>query len=214
MRDTFAGELGAAEKAVHEIVRRAVMTLTIVADAVQGPMSVWSRAIAQSGRELRAESSRADAQLIQITARQAPVAGDLRLVVALIQVTQYTMLIANQFELISEQLEAIAADETDDDAGAKLAEMAKLAGDQLHRSLRAFVSRDAHVAREVDKHDDAIDKLNRTVFESALHAETSRERRELALRQVLIARSLERVGDNAVDIAGQVVFLVTGQYPS
>ena len=79
--------------------------------------------------------------------------------------------------------------------------MATLAGSQIERAARAFVSRDFKLARGLEREDDAIDKLNREVFEIALVLE---DRRELGLRYVLIVRSLERIGDNAVDIAGQL----------
>jgi phosphate transport system protein len=78
--------------------------------------------------------------------------------------------------------------------------------------LRAFVSRDVHVARAVDGDADAIDKLNREVFEATLCLEAGRKEREVALRQVLVARCLERIGDNAVDVAEQALFLVTAQH--
>jgi phosphate transport system protein len=185
--------------------------LAIVADAVRGPMSVWSTAIEQDARELRRASAETDNELVRITARQAPVAGDLRLVLALIQVAQHLGLIANQFELIAQQLDAIEAAAQDGEMGDTLAEMARLAGEQLHRALRALVARDVAVARDIDHDDDAIDRLNRRVFEAALRLDVGPSRRELALRRVLIARSLERVGDNAVDIAEQVVFLVTAE---
>ena len=86
--------------------------------------------------------------------------------------------------------------------------MATLAGSQIERAARAFVSRDFKLARGLEREDDAIDKLNREVFEIALELE---DRRELGLRYVLIVRSLERIGDNAVDIAGQAAFLVTAE---
>ncbi len=59
------------------------------------------------------------------------------------------------------------------------------------------------------REDDAIDRLNREIFDAALELQVAAGRRELALRHVLIARSLERIGDNAVDIAEQVAFLMT-----
>jgi phosphate transport system protein len=68
------------------------------------------------------------------------------------------------------------------------------------------------IAREIDRDDDAIDGLNRAVCEAALGSGLNAAERELALRRVLIARSLERVGDNAVDIAEQIVFLVTAEH--
>ena len=70
------------------------------------------------------------------------------------------------------------------------------------------------MAQRIDRDDDAIDKLNRAIFEATLELEAAHDERELALRHVLIARSPERVGDNAVDIAEQAAFLVTASYAS
>jgi len=160
--------------------------------------------------QLRDASRRTDAQLVMITARQAPVAGDLRLVLTLLQVAQHQGQIADLFELIADQVQAIGTDRRGrPETAQRLAEMARLAGEQLHRTLRAFVSRDVVVARSIHRDDDAIDRLNRAVFEATLSLEAGPSDRELALRQVLIARSLERIGDNAVDIAEQLAFLVT-----
>jgi len=64
----------------------------------------------------------------------------------------------------------------------------------------------------VGRDDDALDLLNREVFAEARNVGGPVGRRELALHQMLMARSLERVGDNAVDIAEQAAFIVTGEY--
>ena len=53
--------------------------------------------------------------------------------------------------------------------------------------------------------------LDRQIFEATLALDAVADHRELALRDVVIARSLERIGDNAVDIAGQAAFLVTAR---
>jgi hypothetical protein len=89
--------------------------------------------------------------------------------------------------------------------------MATLAGTQLQHAATAFASRDLGLAHGLDREDDAIDKLNREVFETTLELEAAAERRELGLRHVLLARSLERIGDNAVDIAEHAAFLVTAE---
>ena len=57
--------------------------------------------------------------------------------------------------------------------------------------------------------DDAIDRLNVEIFKATLDLEGSSSQRERPYRHVLIARSLERIGDNAVDIAEQAAFLET-----
>jgi phosphate transport system protein len=75
----------------------------------------------------------------------------------------------------------------------------------------SLIQRDAESAVELQREDDALDRLNRQVFEATYALNGNHGERELAMRYVLIARSLERIGDNAVDIAEQAVFLVTGQ---
>jgi phosphate uptake regulator len=64
--------------------------------------------------------------------------------------------------------------------------------------------------RELDRDDNELDRLNRAVFDVTLEVDDAAER-ELALRHVLIARSLERIGDNALDIAEQAAFLATAE---
>ena len=57
-----------------------------------------------------------------------------------------------------------------------------------------------------------INRLNRCVFARAVEIGTDADRREWAMSMMLVARALERVGDNAVDIGEQVAFVVTGQF--
>jgi len=213
MREAFAAELTAIEGRLDAGLGRAVVTLATVADAVVDPTPERLRAVSDSAAEGRCASRAGDADLVTITACQAPVASDLRLVLSLIQVTQHLRLIANQFDLISQQLREIDAGAPDRQrTGERLSEMAMLAAAQLDHAARAFAARDVGAAKGIERDDDAIDKLNRVVFEAALVLEAGRGARELGLRHVLVARSLERIGDNAVDIANQVSFLVTARH--
>jgi phosphate transport system protein len=212
VREAFARQLAELEQRIDGELAHAIAALGEIADAVHDPSGEMIEAIAQSGQRLKRESHRIDADLVRITARQAPVASDLRLVLALVQLAHHEGLIANQFELISHQLAAIDPDVPDRYGTAeKLSTMATLAATQLHSAARAFTSRDLVLARGLDRQDDAIDKLNREIFETTLELDDAPERRELGLRHVLIARSLERIGDNAVDIAEQAAFLITAE---
>jgi phosphate transport system protein len=212
MREAFARQLAGVEHGIHDELGRAAVMLAIVADAITDSTAEKAQAIAEHGRRLWEASHSLDAELVTITARQTPVAGDLRLVLALIQLAHHEGLIANQFELISEQLMEIDPAVLDRQrTREKLSLMTRLAGSQLQSAAAAFAARDLNMAQQVDRDDDAIDKLNREIFEATLELDDAPEERELALRHVLIARSLERVGDNAVDIAEQAAFLVTTQ---
>jgi phosphate transport system protein len=212
MREAFAEQLAELETRIENELDHTSVTLATVGSALAGDSDQQVALIAERARELRDISHSIDSDLVIVTARQAPVASDLRLVLALIQLAHHGTLIANQFELVSEQLTAIDPTVLDRQRTAtKLTEMAKLAGEQIHNAVTAFASRDLARAKQIDRQDDAIDRLNRQVFEVTLELDAAPDQRELALRYILIARSLERIGDNAVDIAEQAAFLITAE---
>ena len=62
------------------------------------------------------------------------------------------------------------------------------------------------------RQDAEINRLNRCVFSRAVEIGTDADRREWAMSMMLVARAIERIGDNAVDIGEQVAFVVTGQF--
>jgi phosphate transport system protein len=62
------------------------------------------------------------------------------------------------------------------------------------------------------REDDVIDNLNRDCFQRAIEIGDEHDRREWAMTMMLVARALERIGDNAVDVGEQVAFLVTGLF--
>jgi phosphate transport system protein len=212
MRRGFAEELLGIEQQLAGGFEEIGRTLEAVAETILDRASQDATRLVSAADILRATSRQVDARLVEVTAQQAPVAGDLRLVLSLIQVAQHASLIANQFDLISEQLYELDPDARDPQQTAgQLSLMTELAGRQVQHAVRAFVTRDPESAAELQREDDALDRINRQVFEATYALDGDPGERELAMRYVLIARSLERIGDNAVDIAEQTVFLVTAQ---
>ena len=59
---------------------------------------------------------------------------------------------------------------------------------------------------------DLIDDLNKECFQIAVRVGEEQDTREWAMTMLLVARALERIGDNAVDIGEQVAFVVTGLF--
>jgi phosphate transport system protein len=90
--------------------------------------------------------------------------------------------------------------------------MAAQAKAQVLQAKRAFTSRDVALAEDLVRQDDEIDRLNREVFRLALDAGDDADTREWAMTMMLMARAIERIGDNAVDIGEQVAFIVTGLF--
>lgn len=149
MRHSFASELIQLENCIADALNRAPTTLTAIDELVVAPSRTRADPILSGARRLRRYCRAAAADLIIVTARQAPVAGDLRLVVALIQLAQHGALIANQFELVGQQLTGINRDVVANDPRTtdNLSRMALLDGGQL----AAFTSRNLTLAGEIVK---------------------------------------------------------------
>ena len=79
-------------------------------------------------------------------------------------------------------------------------------------SAVAFQKRDAALAERLCELDDRIDQLNREVFQIAVALAGDPEAREWAMLMTQVARALERVGDNAVDIGEETAFVASGVY--
>ena len=77
---------------------------------------------------------------------------------------------------------------------------------------RAFADRDVDLARDLVRQDDVVDNLNKECFQIAIEIGDDHDRREWAMTMILVARALERIGDNAVDIGEQVAYVVTGLF--
>jgi phosphate transport system protein len=90
--------------------------------------------------------------------------------------------------------------------------MGQLARQQVAEAKDAFASRDVDLARDLLRQDSEINRLQRMIFRRAVEVGDNLELREWAMFMVLVARCLERIGDNTVDIAEQVVFVVTGLF--
>ena len=72
--------------------------------------------------------------------------------------------------------------------------------------------RDVELAEDLVRQDDIVDDLNKEIFRLALVIGDDDDRREWAMHMMLVARYLERIGDNTVDIGEQIAFVVTGLF--
>jgi len=150
-------------------------------------------------------------EVIALLASQAPVAGDLRLVAALLHVVWCLERMGDQCANIA-KLVPLSGHEPprDEEMLATILRMGQLVGRQIVQAKEALVSRDVELAQDLPRQDAEVDQLNRVVFKHAVDLGGDVELREWAMFMVLTARALERVGDNAVDVAEQTIFLVTG----
>jgi phosphate transport system protein len=151
--------------------------------------------------------------ILSLLALQAPVATDLRLVAALLHVIKHVERMGDQCVNIA-KLVPLAGHEppADERMLRNIAEMGEQAGRQVIQCKQAFERRDVALAQDLVRQDDEIDRLNRDCFHLALEIGDDPDRREWAMHMMLVARCIERIGDNAVDIGEQTAFVVTGLF--
>ena len=151
--------------------------------------------------------------VLSLLARQAPVAGDLRLVAALLHIMKNIERMGDQCVNMA-KLVPLAGHEPPSDARilADIQQMGEQARSQVVQCKQAFARRDTDLAQDLVRQDDQIDRLNRDVFHLALEIGDDADMREWAMHMTLVARCIERIGDNAVDIGEQTVFVVTGLF--
>ena len=91
-------------------------------------------------------------------------------------------------------------------------EMGSRAEQMLRVAMDSFANRDAERAETLTDLDELIDEENKALSRKVIASGSSVEAQEAGLRAMLISRCIERIGDNAVDIGEQTVFLVTGEF--
>ncbi len=90
--------------------------------------------------------------------------------------------------------------------------MGQLARGQITQTAEAFKSRDVTLAEDIVGKDAGIGRLSRELFNRSVEIGDDPDVREWAMFMILVARCLERIADNAVAIAEQTVFVVTGLF--
>jgi len=212
LRVSFQEELDRTEAALQEEGE-------LVLRALRGALNALWEQDAELSDEVIAFDDQIDGIYFRIQsgiqallARQTPVAGDLRLVLALLysnlhleRMGDYCVTIAKLVKLVTEYDPEQALVDAFADMGARAEGMTRVA-------LDAFASRDVEAANSLVDLDELIDRANRRVVGQVLALGSDPARLEWGLRMITVSRCLERIGDHAVDIGEQTSFLVSGEF--
>jgi phosphate transport system protein len=170
-----------------------------------------SRRVVEKDREINDRRFALEALTIGLIATQQPVAGDLRLLAAVLE-------IAGELERIGDYAKGIAiinirmGDSPQPPVPAEIAMMSQKAADMLHRALLAFVNRDTEAARAIPQEDDEVDALYLRIYRDLMGAVI---RDPSAIEQVnwllWAAHNLERAADRVTNICERTVYAITGE---
>ena len=147
-----------------------------------------------------------------LLALQTPVARDLRLLLAMLHINLLLERTADGCVTVAKLSQLVAEVEPDPALVAVLVEMGERAEEMLQVALDSFAQRDLAGAESLVELDELIDRANRRFVERLVDVMADPGMREWGLRMVVAARTIERIGDRAVDIGEQTAYLLTAQF--
>jgi phosphate transport system protein len=149
---------------------------------------------------------------IELLALQTPVATDLRLLSAMLHINLHLERIGDQAVNIAKTFLSVKRLTGSDQVRSHIREMGDIVRPMIRTAMEAFRNRDLSLCLQLPEMDDPVDRLNLGMYQEVAALADDPAQLEWGLRMLVLARNLERVGDNAVDVAEQVGFLLTGEF--
>jgi phosphate transport system protein len=212
MRLSFQEDLDQLEASLHE-------EGTLVLRALRGALTALVHQDVELADEVIAFDDEVDERYLAVEhgiqdllARQTPVAGDLRLVLAVLHVNLHLERMADYCVTIAKLVKLAPAVAPDRMFVEGFEEMGSRAEEMIKVALDSFASRDVEQAETLVDLDELIDRANRRFVQHVLSLGRDPMLREWGLRMIIVSRCFERIGDHAVDIGERTAFLVTGEF--
>jgi len=211
-RQRFHDELSSLEHEVLEMGELAANAVSRSVHAVVAHDTAEAEAVVRDDDAVDGRYLDIEQRTFQTLALQTPVAVDLRLVSAIIHSSLHLERIGDQAVNVA-KLHLLSKDLPGSDTlRRQLGEMGDLVVSMVRTAMEAFATRNLQLCLTLPVMDDPVDRLNRATHLEALKLADDPSALDWGMHMNLAARALERVGDNAVDIAEQVSFLVTGEF--
>src|SRR5215204_6703496 len=211
-RETFHQELDDLTSDLLDLGREVEASLENMVRAMENRDADVARRELGVDIRYKARGMDIERECMILQARQAPVAGDLRLLYTVQSVTNHLVRSGTLCEHICHAIVDTADSERDEDLETALVEMARTARNVFDEGLDVFENRDIERARDLQAKDDKVDLLYSEAMNLIANPSDGRGGDpEWRMRAALMVHYLERISDHGVDIGGSTVFLVTGE---
>ena len=179
---------------------------------VRGDVALAESVVARDKR-IDALETEVDKLAVRIIALRAPMADDLREVIAALKIGGVIERIGDYSKNIAKRVGMIEGRGRFEPL-TLLPTMGELAGDMVHDVLTAYAARDPDLAREVIATDAKVDAFYNSIFRNLVsHMVENPSTISSAAQLLFVARNIERIGDHATNVAEMVHFAATGLYP-
>jgi phosphate transport system protein len=211
-RGQFHEELEKMELQLHTMGELAASAVRSAVDAVVEHDDAKASGVIEGDDEIDRLYLDVDSGTLSLLALQAPVAADLRLVSVILHCGLHIERIGDQavniakIYLVTRELPGSAT------VLRNIGEMGDIVVPMTRIAMDALRRRDLELCLKLPVMDDPVDRLNRNMHLEVMKLADDHRALDWGMHMNLVARALERVGVNAVDIGEQVGFLLTGEF--
>ena len=171
-----------------------------------------ARAVIQRDKRIDEFEMEVDRLAVRILALRAPMADDLREVIASLKIAGVIERIGDYAKNIAKRVGHIEGRQRFEPL-TLLPAMAEIASEMVHDVLTAYAARDPEAAREIVLRDAKVDAFYDSIFRNLVsHMVENPASITSAAQLLFVARNIERIGDHATNIAEQVYYAATGTY--
>jgi phosphate transport system protein len=213
MRDAYHEELAALTDALVEMSRLVGSAISRASTALLDADLTLAESVIHADDAVDALRDDLDRRAMDLLARQQPVASDLRTIVTSLKMSADLERMGD----LARHVARAARRRYPESAvpaplRATIVEMGQVAERLVAKAGAVIASHDVEAALEIERDDDAMDRLHRDLFTALLDV-SEPYGVEAAIDVTLVSRYYERFADHAVAVSRRVVFLVTGQQP-
>lgn len=207
----FDEDLGQLRALISEMGGRAETAITGSLDALVNRDLESAAKIVEDDRKIDELEAEIERQVVRLIALRAPMADDLREVLAALKIAGLVERMGDYAKNIAKRA-ALLQDARGMEALSVLPEMGKIAAEMVRNVLDAFVLRDAEAAMAVSARDKAVDDFYNSLFRTLLtHMMENPHNITASTHLLFIAKNIERIGDHATNVAEMVYFAATGR---
>lgn len=197
---------------IAEMGGLAEVAITEAMDALVRHDEALAAEVVGRDKKLDALEAEVDKLAIRILALRAPMADDLREVIAALKIAGVIERIGDYAKNIAKRVGQVEGRKTFEPL-TLLPAMAEVASGMVHDVLTAFAARDPELAKQVVATDDKVDNFYNSIFRNLVsHMMENPSTISSAAQLLFIARNLERIGDHATNVAEMVHYAATGSY--
>jgi len=208
----FDDDLNELRGMISEMGGRSEQALSSAIEALANHDLRLADEIVENDRLIDELEAQIEKRIVQVLALRAPMADDLRDMVAALKIAGVVERIGDYAKNIAKRIPLMTANRSNE-AVALLQSMAEIAAEMVHDALDAFAARDSELAQRVCERDKAVDDFYSSIFRTMVTymMENPRNIQESA-HLLFVARNIERIGDHATNVAEMVHYAATGSH--